>query len=137
MILQALTQYYEKQLELGNIPAPGWGNSKVSRALELAENGEIVGIHSLLTEQVRGKKSEQARGEKTVWLPQVISVPMPVKRTAGVAANFLCDHSGYLLGVDDKGKPERTRDCFKACRALHLKVLEGLQSPAARAVRAA
>ena len=136
MILQALTQYYEKQLELGNIPAPGWGNSKVSCMLELAENGAIVGIHSLLTEQTRGKKSEQTRGTKTVWLPQVISVPMPVKRTAGIAANFLCDHSGYLLGVDDKGKPERTRDCFKACRTLHLKVLEGLQSPAAKAVRA-
>lgn len=128
MILQALTQYYEKQLELGNIPAPGWGNSKVSRALELAENGEIVGIHSLL--------EEQARGKKKVWLPRVMPVPMPVKRTAGVAANFLCDHSGYILGVDEKGKPQRTLECFKACQALHLQVLEGVQSPAARAVRA-
>ena len=34
-------------------------------------------------------------------------MPSPVKRTAGVAANFLCDNSSYLLGADDKGKTLR------------------------------
>ena len=54
----------------------------------------------------------------------------------GVAANFLCDNSGYMLGIDDKGKPQRTRECFDACKALHEQLLEGVDSPAARAVLA-
>ena len=54
-------------------------------------------------------QTEQVRGKKTVLAPRVISLPAPVKRTVGVAANFLCDNSSYMLGIDDKGKPERTR----------------------------
>ena len=68
--------------------------------------------------------------------PRVISLPAPVKRTVGVAANFLCDNSSYMLGIDDKGKPERTRLCFEACKALHEQALDGVDSPAARAILA-
>ena len=76
------------------------------------------------------------RGKKTVLAPRVVSLPAPVKRTVGVAANFLCDNSSYMLGVDDKGKPERTRLCFEACKALHEQALDGVDSPAARAILA-
>ena len=128
MILQALTEYYRALERQGKIAAPGWGPVKVSFALCIGDDGTLQQAVSVQTEQVRGKK--------TVLAPRVVSLPAPVKRTVGVAANFLCDNSSYMLGVDDKGKPERTRLCFEACKALHEQALDGVDSPAARAVLA-
>ncbi|MGN1002650.1 MAG: type I-C CRISPR-associated protein Cas8c/Csd1, partial [Oscillospiraceae bacterium] len=79
-------------------------------------------------------KTEQVKGKKTVLSPQVMQLPAPVKRTVGIAANFLCDNSSYLLGVDDKDNPQRALDCFAACKALHQQLLSGLDSPAAKAL---
>ena len=95
MILQALTDYYHVLEREGKIAAPGWGPVKVSFALELGDDGTL--------EQVISIQTEQQKGKKTVIAPQIISLPAPVKRTVGVAANFLCDNSGYMLGIDDKG----------------------------------
>ena len=128
MILQALTEYYRTLEQQGKIAAPGWGPVKVSFALCIGDDG--------LLEQVVSVQTEQVRGKRTVLAPRVISLPAPVKRTVGVAANFLCDNSSYMLGIDDKGKPERTRLCFEACKALHEQALHGIDSPAARAVLA-
>ena len=41
----------------------------------------------------------------------------------------LCDNTSYLLGADEKGKPERSRQCFEACAALHHKVLDWAARP--------
>ena len=128
MIVQALTEYYRALERQGKIAAPGWGPVKVSFALCIGDDGTLQQAVSVQTEQVRGKK--------TVLAPRVVSLPAPVKRTVGVAANFLCDNSSYMLGVDDKGKPERTRLCFEACKALHEQALDGVDSPAARAILA-
>ena len=127
MILQALTQYYEDLLERGEIERSGWTKAKVSWALELAEDGQLLNVHSMQTEQTRGKK--------TVLAPQELPVPEQVKRTVGVAANFLCDNSTYLLGLDAKGKPERTAQCFEAAKTLHLTILKDVPGEAAAAVR--
>jgi len=51
-----------------------------------------------------------------------------------IAANFLCDNSSYALGVDQKGKPERAKQCFAAFAALHHKLLDGCDHPAAMAL---
>ena len=128
MILQALTDYYHVLEQEGKIAAPGWSPVKVSFALEIGENGTL--------EQVIPIQAEQQKGKKTVLAPQIISLPAPVKRTVGVAANFLCDNSSYMLGMDDKGKPQRTRECFEACKALHEQLLDDVDSSAARAVLA-
>lgn len=85
-------------------------------------------------EQVIDIQTEQARGKKTVPAPQILSLPAPVKRSSGVAANFLCDNSSYILGVDNKGKPQRSRECFEACKALHEQILEYVDAKAAQAV---
>lgn len=126
MILQALTEYYEDLLALGKIVPPGWAKARVSWALELGDDGELLGLLHL--------QQEVQRGKKTAMVPQEREVPQPVKRSSGVAANFLCDTSSYLLGADAKGKPERTAECFAASRTLHEKLLRETQSPAARAV---
>ena len=128
MILQALTDYYRVLEQAGKIDAPGWAPVKVSYALLLSENGTLEQVIDIQTEQPRGKKMASA--------PQILSLPAPVKRTVGVAANFLCDNAGYLLGIDSKGKPQRTRECFEASRSLHEQLLAGVDSPAARAVAA-
>ena len=127
MILQALTRYYEDLLAEGKISRPGWVTAKVSYGLVLDEEGRLLQVVPLLTEVEKKNKKALVSRE--------MEVPAPVKRTAGVAANFLCDNSSYLLGADSKGKPERTADCFAAAKELHLKLLAEADSPAARAVK--
>lgn len=126
MILQALVNHYEDLLKKEKISPPGWSKQKVAYALEIDDDGEILQVIPLIREVTRGKKNMQ--------LPQELSLPSPVKRTVGVEANFLCDNSGYILGVDNKGKPERTAECHQACVELHKKILSDADSPAARAV---
>ena len=126
MTLQALTQYYEELLAAGKITRPGWAKAKVSFALDLDDAGQV--------RQLLHLQREVQRGKKTALVPQELDMPSPVKRTAGVAANFLCDNSSYLLGADDKGKPARSLECFSAARALHLSLLKDAASPAAQAI---
>lgn len=129
MILQALTAYYEQLIRQGKLSAPGWDDSfKVSYELRLNDAGQLLGVVPLLTEKTVGKK--------TVLTPRAMRVPAHEKRSSGIAANFLCDNSTYLLGADEKGKPERAADCFKACAKLHHTILDGVDSPAARALLA-
>lgn len=129
MILQALTAYYEQLVRLGKLSAPGWDDSfKVSYELRLNDAGQLLRVIPLLTEMTVGKK--------TVLAPRAMRVPAHEKRSSGIAANFLCDNSTYLLGADEKGKPERSADCFKACAKLHHTILDGVDSPAARALLA-
>ena len=124
MILQALTHYYEDLLDRGTIARPGWNLSKISYGLLLDDNGKLVQLLHLQVPQ----------GKKMTLVPQEYALPSPVKRSSGVAANFLWDNSGYLLGADNKGKPERSARCFAAAKELHLNLLKNSDSPAARAI---
>ena len=126
MILQALTRYYEDLLSRGEIAAPGWAPAKISFALCLNENGELT--------QIVPTMDEVSKGKKTVFQPQLITLPAAVKRTVSIAANFLWDNSAYLLGIDQKGKPERSRECFATAAKLHHAVLDSVDSPNARAI---
>lgn len=126
MILQALVAHYEDLARRGEVARPGWGPAKVSFALRISDAGALL--------QVLPLKTEQTQGKKTVLAPQVLQVPMPAKRTVAVVPNFLCDNGGYVLGIDAKGKPQRTRQCFEACRDLHLELLAGIDVPPARAL---
>lgn len=128
MILQALTEYYRTLENSGQISPLGWGEAKVSYALCIGPEGAL--------EQVASLQTEQKKGKKTVLRPQIMRLPAPVKRTVGIVPNFLCDNASYLLGADNKGKPQRTLECFQACRALHEELLDGVDSPAAQAVLA-
>lgn len=128
MILQALTEHYQTLADSGKISPPGWGQIKVSYVLCISIDGEL--------EQVISVQTEQKKGKKTVLAPRLMALPAPVKRSSGVAANFLCDNSSYLLGVDQKNKPQRALECFQACKHLHETLLEGVDSPAAKAVLA-
>lgn len=128
MILQALTQLFDDLAQRGDISKPGWSPSKISFALSLDEAGTLKAVVPLLHEESVGKKTQLS--------PTTMALPSPVKRSANVAPNFLWDNSGYLLGVDAKGKPERSRSCFLACGELHHRLLDGVDSPTARGILA-
>ncbi len=128
MILQALVKRYEDLLDRGEekVPRLGWGKAKVSFGLNLNENGAVEGLLILRETLIMGKKE--------VTLPREFEVPQPVKRSVDIKSNFLCDNSTYLFGVDEKGKPERSLQCYKACRELHQNVLGRIETPAAKAI---
>lgn len=128
MILQALVRHYEDLVKRGEAQRPGWSPAKVAFALRLREDGTLSQVVSL--------KSERQMGQKTVLAPRELAVPAQEKRASGIRANFLCDNAGYLLGVDNKGNPKRTLACFQAAKELHLRLLDGVEAPAASAVRA-
>src|SRR5699024_669100 len=94
----------------------------------LGEDGSLLGLFHL--------QKEVPRGKKTALVPQELLVPQPVKKTSGVASNFLYGNSSYILGADTKDNPVRTTKCFAAAAALHRQRLDGAQSAAARAILA-
>lgn len=128
MILQALTRLFEDLTLQGKIARPGWSPSKVSYALCLDASGNLECVVPML--------SETQVGKKTQLRPTPMVLPTPVTRTVGILSNFLCDNSSYLLGADEKGKPERSLSCFQACAKLHHQLLDGVDSPTARAILA-
>lgn len=127
MILQSLVEYYEALEKKGKITRPGWCKAKISFALDISETGDLLDVIPL--------KIEKQRGKKTVMEPLQMEVPEMVTRSSGVSANFLCDNSGYFLGIDNKGKPKRSKECFAAAKNKHLAILEGIEGTTARAVR--
>jgi len=128
MILQALVEHYEDLAAQGKLARPGWSDANISYALYINDAGEL--------EQVASLKNEVERGKKKVLAPRTMSLPAPVKRSSGVASNFLWDNSSYILGADEKGKPQRSLECFAVCKTLHHQILDGVDSPPAQAVLA-
>lgn len=136
MILQALTSLYEAIAQKGEISKEGWSREKISFALSIDEEGNLLRVTPLF-DTVDGPKG------KTREVPQKMTVPAAVKRTSGAAANFLWDNSSYILGVslkkgEDDAEREKRRNkdikCFEACRELHHSMLDGMEYPAAKAV---
>ena len=128
MILQALVKQYENLERQGKVSGLGWCQAKVSYELDLSKNGDVLGVTS--------RKIEEMRGKKTVWAPTSLIVPEMVTRSSGVSANFLCDNSKYMLGIDVQGTNQRVMDCFQATREKHRSVLKNAQGEIARAILA-
>ena len=126
MILQALVRYYETLLKQGKVEEPGWSAAKVSAEIQLDEEGKLLGILSL--------RNEVQRGKKTVLTDPLLQVPEVFKRSSGVRPNFLYDGSSYFFGVDNKGNPKRSIQCFEAAQTFHHQLLDGCDSPVAQGV---
>lgn len=121
MIISALASYYEQLLknQPGEVARPGWETCKVNYLLVISEEGDLV--------QIVPQGDEKGA-------PAV--VPARVKRSSGIRANYLCDTPAYLLGADSKGNAERAKSCFIASAARHHELLDGVESPMARAILA-
>lgn len=126
MILQALSKLYDDLSEAGKISRPGWSKISVGYALCIDREG--------IVEQFLPLKRETIKNGKTVVENQTMDLPAPVLRSSGVVSNFLRDNSSYILGVDNKGKPERSKECFKECAMLHEKLLAEVNSEIAKAI---
>lgn len=127
MILQDLVNYYEilEADEDSGIPVRGYGKAKVSYALNISKSGELLNIIPLKVPTADGKK----------MIPQDVLVPAQEGRSSGVKPYFLCDNSSYVLGTDNKGKPERTRRCFEAFRKLTCDILSDVHNEEAEALK--
>lgn len=125
-MLSALVDYYEILADAGEISKPGYCMAKVSYALSLSVQGELLGILPL--------KVEVDRGKKKVEIPQTMEIPEKERNSNDITSNFLCDNITYLLGVDYKAKPERAMKCFHAFRSHHHEILDEVQCPEAKAV---
>ncbi|WP_432822001.1 type I-C CRISPR-associated protein Cas8c/Csd1 [Trichloromonas sp.] len=97
MILQALNGYYRRMAEaVGADVAPeGFEQKEIPFLIVLNLQGDCVGIQD--TREGEGKKR---RG-------RLFTVPKGVKKTSGIAANFLWDTSNYVLGIP---KPDPKKD---------------------------
>ena len=114
MLLQSLVKLYEAWAEKGEIEKLGWNPVKISYGVSLDEEGNVDEIIHLKTNAPKGNKE----------IPSLVSLPMPVKRSVGVASNFLYDNATYVFGYDNSNKPDRAKQCFDCFRSVGNKVLE-------------
>ncbi len=118
-ILQALESYYHR---LPGVAEPGWSPEKFGWCIVLSRNGEVVEIANL--NDTSGTKSR----------PSVHFVPASVKRTLGIAPNFLWDKTAYVLGRT-AGKGRRTTQEHAAFVAMHRERLQGQEDEGLVALR--
>jgi CRISPR-associated protein Csd1 len=99
LILQALNDHYQRLLDdpESGVAPPGYSPAKVSHAVVLDEEGNLLDILAL--SDVVGKKR----------IPRILLVPEQVKRTSRISANILCDSISYVIGI------ERTKHGEIAC----------------------
>ena len=142
MILQSLVDYYETLARQGAIAKPGWGDYKISYAVNLNQQGEVIGILSLEKEVMRGKKK--------VSVPTIHMLPEGVKKTVGIRPQFLWANAAYCLGLPKENKTadmtedaatkwekdkKRSIACFEAMKQYHLDILEAVHTPSAEALK--
>lgn len=125
MILQALVAYYNKLAARGEISKPGWAKTKIAWAVELGDDGSVLGILPLKTESPDGKKQ----------LPREMLLPAPVKKTSGERSNFLWENAEYLLGVQTKEDGGKTAKRFATAKELHDSLLADVHTPVAEAIK--
>lgn len=128
-ILSALASLYDRMADAGEAPRRGYSTEKIGAEVVIDRDGALVAINPKLVPD--GKRMVAAQ----------IAVPAAVKRSSGIAPNFLWDKTAYVLGVtaqkDDKGKPvlvdgqpvpgqeRRTADEHAAFVTLHRERLTG------------
>lgn len=108
-ILQALDSCYHR---LDGVAEPGWSPEKFGWCVVLGRDGTVVDVENL--HDLSGTKPR----------PRSHMVPAAVKRTMGIAPNFLWDKSAYVLGRT-AGEGKRTAQEHAAFVALHLERLTG------------
>ncbi|OGS92098.1 MAG: type I-C CRISPR-associated protein Cas8c/Csd1 [Gallionellales bacterium GWA2_60_18] len=111
MILQALNEYYQRKTRMPNsdLAPPGFEHKAIPFLVVLTAKGEFAGLDD--TREGEGKKK----------VAKTYLVPQSVKRAVNILPNLLWDNSGYVFGIDSKGKPERARE-------QHLAFVEAIRS---------
>lgn len=108
-VLSSLARAYER---LPDAPPFGYSSEKIAALISLRTDGSVAGLHDL-----RGGTGKRPT-------PAVLMVPQAVKRTVGIAPNFLWDKTAYSLGIT-AGDGKRTSDEHEAFKARHREWLDG------------
>ncbi len=111
-LLPALIDYYERLQEDPDraVAEYGFSEEKIHHAIILEKDGKLAEF-----QDIRG------RSEKGKPIPILLTVPDGGGRSGTGLNPFFCwDNTGYALGRDNKGKPERAAEMFAAFRDLHL-----------------
>ncbi len=129
-ILTSLTRLYERQLEAGIAPKPGFSREKISYALVIDREGRPL--------RLADRRSKA--GKKPA--PVLMDVPAAVTRSSGIKPNLFWDKTAYVFGViategadeDDKpqiiaGQGKRTAEEHAAFVAGNLTLLENATDP--------
>ncbi|KJS20067.1 MAG: hypothetical protein VR72_16045 [Clostridiaceae bacterium BRH_c20a] len=127
MIINALNRYYEilSEDEKSGIPLYGYSVAKVGFALNISIDGELLDVIPLKVE-----------GNNKKLVSRQMIVIEQTDHTVKIVPNFMCDNSTYILGIDNKGKPDRSKEAFFAFKKLHEEVLNNAEGQAAKAVLA-
>lgn len=107
-MLASLVRAYDR---LPDAPPFGFSAEKIGFCVLLNDDGSVAGVEDL-------RDTDKKRS------PRMLLVPQAVKRTAGIAPNFLWDKSAYVLGVT-AGEGRRTAEEHAAFRARHAEWLAG------------
>lgn len=106
-LLASLTRAYGR---LPDAPPFGFSLEKIGFCIVLNPDGSVAGVEDL-------------RGDDKKRSPRMLLVPQAVKRTVGIAPNFLWDKSAYVLGVT-AGEGKRTAEEHARFRERHAEWLE-------------
>lgn len=128
MIIQSLVSMYNRLSEYPDIklPSQGYATQKVSFALVLNLDGDLVQIKDL--RQLVGKKLR----------PKEILLPSIERSGQGFSPQFMWDNTQYVLGAAlfDENKPKesekkrsRSLDAFRAFKEYHHKLLANSGCP--------
>lgn len=135
MILNSLVKYYESLPRDENFTEPGYCTAPVSYALIITPQGRLKDVEVLKHEKVIEKKDKKGKVKtQSIFVTANLIVPEQYVRAVGIRPNFLCDNSSYVFGVDKKGKPDRSKDCFKAAAEFHKEILKDCDCPEAHSV---
>lgn len=136
-MLAELVNYYEqlRRDKPNEVAPPGWNVVQIKYSLLITLQGNLIGINLMEEKGLDQSEGDASKSKKKsrASFPQICA-PERVKRSSGVAPNFLVENSSYFLGIDTKGKPERTRQCFESAKKLHHTLLDGVDSPIAQAI---
>jgi len=105
MILQALTQYYNRLKDESEIDIPefGYSKEKISFSIVINEEGKLLQIKDIRNKNEKGK-----------LIPRILSVPKMKGRSGkNPPPYFLWDNSKYILGLDKNGITRERFDDFK------------------------
>lgn len=123
-MLHDLVRYYEilESEDGSSIPKRGYGTANISFALNIDDDGNLINITSC----------KITSGDKTIARRMI--VPEPVGRTCQIVPDFLFGNSSYVLGFDNKGKPDRAKECFESFKKHNISILRNAQCNEAEAV---
>lgn len=128
MILQSLAKLYDALYQKGEAPREGFMLVKCTTALWLDESGRLLSVIPLKQTAGEGKKARE--------VPLLLRLPEAVVKTVGIVSNFLYDTCMYVLGMAQKGDQKRADEAACAFRALHHRLLDGVDSVPCKALLA-